>query len=173
MKKWLSTTRQVFRALQVCCVLAMAGGVFFSGLPQMLYYCFAYNNLLQAEDVVISVIFLALFTVMWADFFRMCGRLARQERAFTRQNANTLRLISLCCGGLAVLMLAVSLAPMVVLMLSGDKWFIQVSGVAAMSSMVPTVFLVAIFAGGCLAAMVLRRLLCQAMALQQEADETV
>lgn len=173
MKKWLSTTRQVFRALQVCSVLAMAGGVFFSGLPQMLHSLMAYGIALSAEDVAISVIFLALFTVMWVDFIRMCGRLARQERAFTQQNANTLRLISLCCGGLAVLMLAVSLAPMVVLMLSGDKWFIQVSGVMAMSSMMPTLLLVAIFAGGCLAAMVLRRLLCQAMALQQEADETV
>ena len=156
MKRLVNDTRFVFTALQVCSVIAMIPAVYLAwqagaadGAGTALAFCAA-----VAEGLV--------WIAMWVSFFLMCGRLKREPSAFTARNARTLLFIAVCCVALGVIMIADGMVTAA--RLAGSLFFIGMPGSLAS---------VAVCFGVGAVALVLRRLLRSAMALQQDNDLTI
>ena len=151
MKRIWNDAKFVFTALQVCSVIAMIMG---AALATTVRGMTIYSAVTVGE--------VALWWAMWWSFLRMCGRLKREPSAFTQANARTLLVIAVCCGasGLLAAVEAVVFAASVGRSLLFGGWM---SGLAT----------VAFFFGVAAVALVLRRLLGSAMALQQDSDLTI
>ena len=150
MKRMVNSERFVFTALQVCSVVAM---IF--GLGETM-------SLSPGASAILPAMIYALWCAMWVSFLRMCGRLKRESSAFTEANARTLMVIAVCCAAAGIIMVVEALvtsAGMVRGLLLGG-WL---GGLATE----------AIFFGVAAVALVLRRLLKSAMALQQDSDLTI
>ena len=163
MKKFFGSTRVVFTLLQACSVIALIAAVW--ELTETSYDLQFLSTVLEGYAVptlVMRLIETALWCVMWVSFLLMCGRLKREPSAFTPRNARTLLIIAVCCGGTGALLTAEAIiagtSPVRGLLLGG--WLGNIGGVV-------------IFFGGMTVALVLRRLLRSAMALQEDNDLTI
>lgn len=157
MKKAWNNPKFIFTALQVCSVIAM--------LPALISMELAVKGALHGQLGVVAAwgTVSALWITMWTSFLLMCGRLKKEPSAFTERNARTLLVIAVCC----VLLGLPSLGWIVVAAMgSGDMgWFD--------SSVVMQGFDIVVFFGVAAVALVLRKLLRSAMALQQDSDLTI
>lgn len=156
MKKAWNHPKVIFTALQVCSVIAL--------LPALIGAEGAVKGLAQGEPLV--ALHLAagtgLWGWMWLSFLLMCGRLKREASAFTQRNARTLLVIAVCCGAFGAIMAleAVVSARVLARGLLFGGWLGSLANVA-------------MFFGVAAVALVLRRLLKSAMALQQDNDLTI
>ena len=152
MKKLFNNMGFIFTALQVCSVIAI--------LPAV------YLVIEASRGAWLSVLTVAmeglLWAAMWLGFLLMCGRLKREPSAFTRRNARTLLLIAVCCGAIGVLSAIEAFVTSGGV--RGSLFFIVVPG--SLGSLV-------MFFGVAAVALVLRRLLQSAMALQRDSDLTI
>ena len=152
MKRLINDVRVIFTALQACSVIAVLAGLWMTAnawpadLPLRFF--------LLAE--------LALWCVMWTGFLRMCGRLKREPSAFTARNAGTLLLIAICCGLTGLLLTGEMLANWVI---NGQRAYGQILSLFLFTPL--------IFFGVTAVALVLRRMLLSAMALQRDNDLTI
>lgn len=154
MKKVWNDPRFVFTALQACGVIAL--------LPVIIALAGAAEGVVNGEALgALRLGFGAVcWSWMWMSFLRMCGRLKREPSAFTERNAHTLKVIAVCCGLLGALMIGEAAAqPLTRGVLLGG-WMGSLATVA-------------MFFGVAAVALVLRRLLISAMALQQDNDLTI
>ena len=156
MKKAWHDPRVIFTALQVCSVIAL--------LPVPVALEAAVKGLIQGEGAVFLqlVIGAGLWGWMWLSFLRMCGRLKREPSAFTRRNARTLRDIAVCCGLLGVIEAIEAIR----------ETAVQARGVM-LGGWLGTLATVVMLFGVAGVALVLRHLLMNAMALQQDSDLTI
>lgn len=156
MKKAWNDPKVIFTALEVCSALAL--------LPVLVALEAAAKGAVHGEPLVALQLGAGAFFWgwMWLSFLRMCGRLKRESSAFTARNARTLLVIAICCGALGAAAAAEAIVaartPMRGMLLGG--WL----GAPATCVM---------FFGVGAVALVLRFLLKNAMALQQENDLTI
>ena len=151
MKKLWNEAKFVFTALQVCSVIAMGMGV---ALMTTVRGMTVYSAVTVGEAV--------LWWTMWWSFLRMCGRLKREPSAFTGDNARTLLVIVVCCAASGLL----EAVDTVVFAATAGRGLLfggWMGGLAA----------IAFYFGVAAVALVLRRLLKNAMILQQDSDLTI
>lgn len=155
MKKAWNDPRVIFTALQVCSVIAM--------LPALMGLELAAKGALHGQPGVVAVWVAAsaLWLTMWTSFLLMCGRLKKEPSAFTARNARTLLVIAVCCG----------------LMGLPSLWWVITGWAGELgrfgSSVVGQAMQMVVFFGVAAVALVLRRLLMSAMALQKDSDLTI
>ena len=156
MQKAWNDPKVIFTALQACSVIAL--------LPALIALEAAAKGAAQGEPLVTLQMGAGAFCWgwMWLSFLLMCGRLKREPSAFTERNARTLMVIAACCSGLGVLTAVENVieAQMLSRGLLLGGWL---GGLAT----------IAMFFGVAAVALVLRRLLRSAMALQQDSDLTI
>lgn len=166
MKKWFRSPKALFRVLQVVSVLAMLGGVWLSA--QLLYPLAqrvpdlddgALHSLLPAGYIAGTIVCNVLWCTAWSSFIGMCRRLQDGTSAFTRANSRTLALIGLCVTSMAGLVCIMGIA--------GLLQRFSLSGVI-LAFILPGVFLTV-----AMLAMILRRLLDNAMVLEQEQADVI
>ena len=156
MKKAWNDPKVIFTALQVCSVIAM--------LPALVSIELAVKGALHGQPGVVAVWMAvsALWLTMWTSFLLMCGRLKREPSAFTERNARALMVIAVCCGLLGLPSLGWVVTGM-------GSWDFGRFG----SSVILQGFDMVVCFGVAAVALVLRRLLRSAMALQQDSDLTI
>lgn len=156
MKKAWNDAKVIFTALQACSVVAL--------LPVLIVLEGAMKGVFHGEMVTVLrlTIEAGLWGWMWLSFLRMCGRLKREPSAFTQRNARTLLVIAICCGALGVIMAAEEIVSAQVL----TRGLLFGGWIGSLATM-------AMFFGVCAVALVLRRMLNSAMALQQDSDLTI
>lgn len=162
MKNSIRSTRLIFSLLQLLSILAIAGGLWLSvqiGSPALLNGSASglglRGYLLLAGIIACDV----LWSVAWGSFIGMCRRLQDGTSAFTRANSRTLALIGLCVTAMAGLVCIMGIA--------GLLQRFSLSGVI-LAFILPGIFLTV-----ATLAMILRRLLDNAMALEQEQADVI
>lgn len=149
MKNRFSEPRLLFTLLAAASVFAIAAGT---------YLGIALGMAGSAVVSALAIPGMLLWALAWGDFLGMCLRLRRDESAFAPANGRTLRVISLCLSGLAIVTEAAAWA-------GGTR--------AAGYQVIEKVLLPGFFLAVGLAAHILRRLLCHAMSLEAEQEGIV
>ena len=150
MKKYFDQPGHIFAVLTGTSLVAIAVGTYLGvtlGMAES-----GIVNLMAAAGIL-------LWAEAWGEFLAMCIRLRRGESAFTPATGRTLRIISRCMAGLAIVTLLAAL----------------LDGVRTPNTLyiIQTILLPGFFLAAGLAAKILCGLLEHAMALEEEQEGVV
>jgi len=161
MKKWLDSPKHLFGVLCVVAVMAIAGGVWLSvscGLMQVM----AGEVVLTAAVVAyvsIAVINCVLWVIAWCSFLGLCLRQMQGGTAFTEENGRTMQVIGVSVCLIGVLMCLRALPRLI----AAPDVYLLIEAVVMPGTFV-TVGMIAL---------ILRRLLKNAMALEAEQADVI